>query len=51
MLAGTHSCSWPEAGEREAELGPFKASPLSCPDGAILSGAEQGRVLPPLRRD
>lgn len=33
------------------ELGPFKASPLSCPDDAVHSGAEQGRVLPPLRRD
>lgn len=33
------------------ELGPFKASPLSCPDDANHSGAEQGSVLSPLRRD
>lgn len=53
VLAVTHSCCWPRAGEEGTELGgSFKASPLSCPDAAAIhSGAEQGRVLPPLRRD
>lgn len=27
VLAVTHSCCWPRAGEKGAELGPFKASP------------------------
>lgn len=51
VLAVTLSCCWPRAGEKGAERGPFKASPPSYPDDAIHSGAEQGRVLPPLSRD
>lgn len=51
VLAVPRSCSWPRAGERGVELGPLKHLLQIVLLSTIHSGAKQGRVLPPLRRD
>lgn len=54
VTAGTHephSCCWSRTGDKGAEPGPLKHLPAVVLLSAVQSGAEQGRVLHPLRRD
>lgn len=51
QLAVPHSCCWSRTGDKGAEPGPLKHLPRVVLLSAIQSGAEQGRVLHPLRRD